>query len=284
MEKISNTTIHNCLKGIGKVFFLSTILWLTGCNFLSDDNANRIAKANLTPYKKVSNNPCDNTELLRVQAVPVIKFNTTNVVYFETGMKIDADGSPHAFHPMNTGLDNNKNAGKPGNWFGVVTDNNMADGNPVLQNEKDPAPGYFVSTTSLIDKTFDIKNPRRYVNSEKIPYFVLPPEVINAADITVGDMGMIYNKKNHRFINAIFADISSIDKIGEGSIALANALGVNSDIKKGGAADGIIYFVFPKSGDRKPKTIEEINAITSKLFEEWGGMSKFRECFLLDVN
>jgi hypothetical protein len=58
---------------------------------------------------------------------------------FIGGMTIDADGSPHAYHPDNTGLDNNSNAkNAKGEWVGVVT----VAGQPVIQGADDPAPGY----------------------------------------------------------------------------------------------------------------------------------------------
>src|SRR5579872_5891755 len=73
------------------------------------------------------------------------------IVCFHAGMAIDADGSPRAYHPDNTGLDDLKHGGYPGNWWGVATSNELSTGEPLLQNSSDPAPGNYVSTTSLID-------------------------------------------------------------------------------------------------------------------------------------
>jgi len=225
-------------------------------------------------------NPCEKTQLLQVQTVPVYKFNNVNVVFFETGMKIDADGSPHAYNSQNTGLDDIKNAGKKRNWWGIATNNDKPDGEPVIQSDTDAAPGYYVSTTSLIDKTKNFKDPKRYVDAEKIPYFVLPPEIMNADDIIIGDIALIYHRKYDSLSFAIFADIGPIDKIGEGSVALANQLHIGSDAKFGGIDKGVIYLIFPHSGNRKPKTISEINDIGARLFKDWGGMERFKKCFL----
>lgn len=225
-------------------------------------------------------NPCDKTQLLQVQTVPVIRFNNANAVFFETGMKIDVDGSPHAYNPQNTGLDDLKNAGKKGNWWGIATNNDKPDGEPVIQSDTDAAPGYYVSTTSLIDKTKNFKDPKRYVDAEKIPYFVLPPEVMNADDIIIGDIALIYNRKNDSLSFAIFADVGPIDKIGEGSVALANKLHIASDARVGGTDKGIIYLIFPHSGNRKPKTVAEINDIGVRLFKDWGGKERFKKCIL----
>jgi hypothetical protein len=55
------------------------------------------------------------------------------------GMSIDADGSPHAYHKDNTkALDYLANAGKPGNWWALATDNGKSDGNPLVQSAEDP--------------------------------------------------------------------------------------------------------------------------------------------------
>src|SRR5665213_1800417 len=77
-------------------------------------------------------NQCNKTFLLQVQTVPVYKFNNVDVVCFETGMKVDADGSPHAYNPQNTGLDDINNAGKNGYWWGIATKNDKPDGVPVI--------------------------------------------------------------------------------------------------------------------------------------------------------
>mgnify|MGYP001081052351 FL=1 len=42
-------------------------------------------------------------------------------ICFESGMSIDADGSPKAYHPKNIGLDDLKYAGKNGKWWAVAT-------------------------------------------------------------------------------------------------------------------------------------------------------------------
>lgn len=260
--------------------FLWIILTLGSCNPFGTDINDKPSQKNVSTKENIQNTSCEKTELMRVQGIPVYNLKDSKVIFFETGMSVDVNGSPHAFHPKNMGLDDLKHAGKPGNWFGIVTDNNEPSGIPVIQNDANPAPGYFISTTSLIDKAYNFKDPMRYINSEKIPYFVLPPEVMNAADVNVGDLGFIYNRTNNKMMFGIFADISPIDKIGAASIAMANALGINSDARIGGIENGIIYLVFQKSGNHKPKTIQEIYDLGAELFHEFGGMSRFKECFL----
>ena len=181
------------------LFLILFISLISSCNSSNpkknkEDSTSNALKADTTkPYPFQKLNYC------RFKTVPVYKFNTDGAVYFETGMKIDADGSPHAYNPKNTGLDDIKNAGKPGNWWGIATKDNNTDGELVIQTVTDPAPGYYVSTTSLIDKAVDFRNPKRYVDAETIPYFVLPTEVTNSSDIDIGDIALIYNRKKLGF-------------------------------------------------------------------------------------
>src|SRR5688572_6747027 len=70
-----------------------------------------------------------------------------SVIVFKAKLSVDADGSPRAYGPANSGLDNTANAGSTGNWWGVVTDNGNKNGTPVLQGEDDPNPGMYISTT-----------------------------------------------------------------------------------------------------------------------------------------
>src|SRR5437879_8905391 len=99
----------------------------------------------------------------------------SSAFFYESGLMIDADGAYHAYHPDNkSGLVYLGNAGKPGNWWALVTDNEKPSGNPVVQSSSDPAPGFYISTTSLEDSSVDREDPRRYVRAESVNFFVLP--------------------------------------------------------------------------------------------------------------
>ena len=193
--------------------------------------------------------------------------------YFnKSGMQIDADGSPRAYHPQpGLGLDNLANAGRPGNWWGIVTDEN---GNPVVQGKADPAEGYYVSTTSLQDKRKNITDPNRYVNSELIPYFVLPQDI--GIPVGLGDLGYAVNTVSKKSSGCIFADFCPPGMIGEGSIALADAIGVPSNPKTGGVACGIMYFVFTGSSRGWPRDINDIRGNSQSLLDSLGGVDRLR--------
>ena len=85
-----------------------------------------------------------------------------------------------------------------------------------------------------------------------------------------GDFAIVFNLQNLKSSPAIFADTGPPDSIGEGSIALAANLGLWSDARYGGTTRGILYVVFPGSGNGHPRPIEEINAEAEQLFHVWG--------------
>ena len=214
------------------------------------------------------NPTCESQKLLDANGIGVWKLGSGAAVFFVAGMTIDADGSPRAYHPDNTGLDDLQNARGDGGWAGVV----LQDGEPVVQGPSDPAPGYYVSQTSLEDWTKRATDPNRYVDSERIPFIVLPGDVARMAGTRVGDFAVVRNLKNGRYSAAIFADMGP--ELGEGSIALARALGINPDARRGGTYRGVLYIVFPHSGNRRPRQLEEINTISARLLNDCGGLDR----------
>jgi hypothetical protein len=75
---------------------------------------------------------------------------------------------------------------------------------------------------------------------------------------------------------AIYADIGTL---GEGSVALADALGVRSDARRGGEHEGILYLFFPGSGNLQPRTIGEIRSEGKRLLLHHSvSMKKLSSC------
>jgi len=204
--------------------------------------------------------------------VPIWSIDDGAAILFRTGMTIDADGAPNAYNSQNTGLDDLANAGEPGHWDGIVA---SRDGEPFVQGPDDPFPGFYVSQTALVDWDKHITDPARYVDASKIPYIVLPGELSHQFGARLGDFAVVVNLRRGTAANAIFADIGTL---GEGSIALANKIGIWSDAREGGTRGGILYLVYPGSGDRHPHSLDEINAETAKIFQDWGGMERLTSC------
>lgn len=216
--------------------------------------------------------------LLQVGGIAIFRILGESPFFFKTRMRIDADGAPNAYHPEDKGLDFLEHAGKPGDWQGLVTD---CQGQPVIQGPHDPYPGYYISQTSLFDKTKQRTDPARYVNGGAIPYIVLPaePGLIESGRARLGDFAVVVNARNRLMTFAIFADQGPRDKIGEGSIALAELLQIPSSPKTGGVDGDIIYVVFPGSGNGQPRTAQEIHREGERAFNLWGGPRRLAACF-----
>jgi hypothetical protein len=204
--------------------------------------------------------------------VPVWQLPDSRAIFFVSGMTIDADGAPNAYNPDDTGLDELANAGTPGHWNGIVTDR---DGNPLIQQESDPFPGYYISCTSLSDSTKTFTDPTAYVDASKIPYVALPQELADRAGLRLGDLAVVMNLRSRKSSFAIYADIGTL---GEGSVALAEDLGIRSDARHGGEHKGILYLFFPGSGNLQPQTIGEIQSEGEKLLLDHSVGKKIFSC------
>src|ERR1700692_3927704 len=198
--------------------------------------------------------------------IPIGRLPGGTAFFYESGMTIDADGAPNAYHPDNSGLDDLTNAGSPGRWEGLAKD---ADGEPFIQGPDDPFPGYYVSETALVDRSKPVNAPTRYVDASRIPFVVLPGGMARQLGARPGDFAVVFNQRNGKTSYAIFGDVGPYDRIGEGSMALAENLGIRSDARNGGARRGIVYLVFPGSGNGSPRTIAEINSETENLLQTW---------------
>jgi len=207
-----------------------------------------------------------------VDEVPIWRFPDSSAFFFISGMTIDADGAPNAYHPDDTGLDELANAGSPSHWDGIVTDR---QGKPLVQLERDPFPGYYISCTTLADQTKEFNDPNRYVDSTKIPYVALPAEIAERGGARVGDFAFVVNLRSGKSSFAIYADIGTL---GEGSVALAETLGISPNARHGGESDGVLYMFFPGSGNMKPRTISEIQNEGERLLSDSGGIEKISSC------
>jgi len=181
------------------------------------------------------------------------------------------------------GLDSIEHAGRPGNWWALATDSGTANGRPVLQGTNDPAPGFYVSMTSLFDASITNEhNPRRFVDAASVPYIVLPPKGFKHAKL--GDFATVVNLRNGKIGSAIVADESAPElPMGEGSIALARVLGIDPDPRSGGVEKGIAYVIYPGSGNGRPRALDEIVSTSQAHFQRWGNLAMLRGCLDRDM-
>jgi hypothetical protein len=247
-----------------------------------------IPKADGQRAEQNSPEACSNSLLLNFEMrhdgeperdIPIGRLPGTTGFFYESGMTIDADGAPNAYHPDNTGLDDLANAGNPGIWEGLAKN---ANGEPFLQGPNDPFPGYYVSSTALADRSKPVNDPTRYVDASKIPFVVLPGGMARQLGARPGDFAAVFNPRNSKSSFAIFGDVGPFDRIGEGSMALADSLGIRSDARNGGARRGILYLVFPGSGNGKPRSIEEISVEGQRLLWEWEASISREGCVIQD--
>jgi hypothetical protein len=223
---------------------------------------------------------CKKSELFK--AKNVVAWSAPSVrggFFYKSGLAVDADGAARAYHPNDRlGLDSLAHAGHRGNWWALATDNEKTSGTPVVQGTADPAPGYYVSTTALYDRANpNPRDPHRYVDAANIPYVVLHPKALRYAQL--GDFATVVNLHNRKVSAAIVADESAPNlRVGEGSIALAEALGIDSSPRHGGQDGDVVYVIYPGSGNGRPRKLEEILAHSNQLFEAWGGLNRLTAC------
>lgn len=219
---------------------------------------------------------CQRRVIGRVGKVEIVSLEDSRPFFFRSGMAVSADGAPDAYGPGDIGTDRLGNAGRPGHWWALATDSGQKDGSPLVQGERDPRPGYYVSMTALFDTSRDRTDPRRYVDANQVPYIVLPLDGLQGASL--GDFCVVVNTHNSKVVYGLVADLGPRNKIGEGSVAMARALGVPDCPRRGGIGDGIVYLVFPGSGSSEPLQAAEIGYPASRLFQAWGGLERLLSC------
>ena len=161
-------------------------------------------------------------------------------VFAATKVKVDADGAPNAYHPDNVGshctkgnglkgLDCPANAGYPGTswWPSVLVADPKDPSRPYVQPETSDFPGFFVSQTSLKDKSKPATDTRKYVDSRVVPYVVLPGKLYKMKGTgSLGDFGYALNTSNGKGSPFIVAEIGPASAtLGEMSIGLGDSIG-----------------------------------------------------------
>jgi hypothetical protein len=126
--------------------------------------------------------------------------------------------------------------------------------------------------TALIDRTRRVRDPRRYVDAAKIPYISVAPELV-ARGVRMGDLGVAI--VGGIVAGAVVADVGPHGRYGEGSIALAAALGLPSSPRSGGRSWGVTWLVWPGSHAAPPwpRPRADVEAEAARLFAQWGGLA-----------
>lgn len=205
----------------------------------------------------------DGAPVLQLDGINV--YRRGNILYWRDGdLSLDYDGAPNAYAPDGHGtpLDKLANAGKPGNWWGIATDD---VGQPLVQGPGEPYPGYYISTTAL--SWPGQSRTSKYVDSTQISFLSLPP-AFKDLGARLGDLALVSSSQTGASRWALWADVGPRKKLGEGSQQLARALGVLSSaaLRK----SGIDVSLYAGSGDGRPHTEDEIQALGQQIAASQG--------------
>jgi hypothetical protein len=164
-----------------------------------------------------------------------------------------------------------------------------AQGVPIIQGDTDPNPGYFVSTTALKQPGEDTRTPQAQLDSNTVPFAVIPKtwQYSGTPGPKVGDFGVAYRRSNGKLAFFVIGDIGPSNKIGEGSIALHQALGNDPFMvrygvrraRKGIGGQDVVYLMFPNSAQADQKLdIAMIERLAGEKLQAFGGIERLREC------
>ena len=190
-------------------------------------------------------------------AAPMIKKIPVSQAYFYTitRMAIDAGGAPNSYHPLDKGIDALANAGFPeGNWKAILVENPTKSDEPFVQTGGEFAV-FFVSRTTLQDRSLAVTDVRRYVDSMRVPYIVFPGEFFKLKGSgDFGDVGLAINFDNGNESPFIIADAGPQKApLGEVSIRLAENLGgTNVSPRPAQACQGELYLPGVSTLEIKP--------------------------------
>jgi hypothetical protein len=179
--------------------------------------------------------------LMKINGKPV--YWDGEVISYHGEMTCCADGSPRCYGPAGCSpepLDYLGNAGSyETGWWGIVTDNN---GTPIFQQpghpEKHPFPGLYISCTAYKHAEYPKEDCRAWVDAEKVKFSVIPSSVRMAVNPKfLGCRATITDQKTHQSLEVVCCEIGPSHHLGEASMAVCAAFGLNSDPKTGGSCD-----------------------------------------------
>lgn len=183
-----------------------------------------------------------------------IKEDENGRVFYYADGDIDADGAngqnggPAAYRIDNTGTESLANGRMDNKGGKVICTKKWARDIVILDSDNEPKvfpDGVIASMTWYRYKGKDATDPTAYVDSETVPYIVVPPLIIQkTAGVVRGCKARVSYKG--KSIDAVVADRGPADKIGELSIAAARALGIKESPRNGGSEKPeILYELWP---------------------------------------
>ncbi|NTU54243.1 MAG: hypothetical protein HGA97_11235 [Chlorobiaceae bacterium] len=175
-------------------------------------------------------------------------------VYFNADADIDADGANGqngvvaAYRNDDKGSEALANGGMKIKNGKVICVKSWARDIVILGKDGEPKifdGGIIVSKTWYVHPGKQKDDPAAYVDSETVPYIVVPPVIIKSTS------GVVCGCKarvtwNGKSVDCVVADKGPANKIGEMSIAAARALGISSNPRHGGREQAdVLYELWP---------------------------------------
>lgn len=243
----------------------------------------------------------------------VFRDPATKAISFASQMQVNTDGAPDSYHPDDIGIThicNGVSVGQSCTWkasclpefrqakaehfkgptkicfFAMATD---AQGVPIIQGDTDPKPGYFVSTTALHQPGENIRTPQAQLDSNTVPFAVIPGNWQTSGNPgpKLGDFGVAYRRSNGKSAFFVVGDTGPRNKLGEGSVALHQALGndpfmMRLDVRrarKNISGRDVVYLLFPTTAQAGQKfDTASIDRLAGAQLQAFGGIERLKEC------
>ncbi|MDP1678677.1 MAG: glycoside hydrolase family 75 protein [Candidatus Nitrotoga sp.] len=248
-----------------------------------------------------------------IGAIQILRDPQSKAIAFASQMQVNTDGAPDSYHPDDIGIThicNGISVGQDCTWkpkclpdfeqakaegfggptkicfFAMATN---AQGLPIIQGTADPNPGYFVSTTALQQPGENRLTPQAQLNSNTIPFAVIPRtwQRSGKPGPQLGDFGVAYRRSNGKAAFFVIGDIGPSKKLGEGSVALHQALGNDPFMtrfgvrraRKGIGGHDVVYLMFPDSAQTDQKfSAAMIEQLADERLRAFGGIERLKAC------
>lgn len=150
--------------------------------------------------------------------------------------------------------------------------------------------GYFVSTTSYVQRGKGVCDPDRYLDAMVFPAIAVPKSLINKG-VGMGDLVLVRNRANGRSAFGVVYD-SSGGRIGESSIAMnrlllcrrnrpgCEMLPMPTTLREsyGLVVQSAEFLIFPGSAGTWPASPAAVETVAKQKFENWGGKARLDVC------